>query len=274
MSDIENQPVNAEPASTDALPMANADAAAPVAALPVTPVTATPQPPNDQVRPIPIWASLLVIILCLGGGGWIMHWYVMTDALSHESKLLEPAASASTPNPRPTAAQRAAMNAQPANVPAVRKQDDNLWWVHAPEAAMLVDTHASPPTIKVINYTNYEFVPQDTRNLIISARRIARDDAVAKNLGLTDDQVSKMRGLTGQIGMVTEQADQDSLKTLWTAYDSAQSKPAAEAALVQGLTAIARKSVDRTKQAASDRADKIKSVLTADQWTKFNAMGR
>jgi hypothetical protein len=272
MSDIENQPGNTEPASTDAIPMANADA--PVAALPVTPVTSTPQPPNDQVRPIPIWASLLVIILCLGGGGWIMHWYVMTDALSHESKLLDPVSSPSTPNPRPTAAQRAAMAAQPANVPAVRKQDDNLWWVHAPEAAMLVDTHTNPPVIKVINYTNYEFVPQDTRNLIISARRIARDDAVAKNLGLGDDQVSKMRGLTGQIGMVTEPADQDSLKALWTAYDAAQSKPAAEAALVQGLTAIARKSVDRTKQAASDRAEKIKAVLTADQWTKFNAMGR
>jgi hypothetical protein len=277
MSDIANQPPDAqEPIA--ALPVEDPAAPAPAAAAP--PAIAAPlpvAPPKDESpRPIPVWASLLVILLCLGGGGWIMHWYVMTDALSHESKLLDPAtAPPDATRVRPTAAARNAMApAQPVNQPAVRKQDENLFWVHAPEAAMLVDTHTKPPVIKVINYTSYEFVPQETRTLIISARRIARDDAVAKNLGLNDEQVNKMRTLTGQIGMVTDPADMESLKTLWTTYDAAASKPAAEAAMVQGLTAIARKSVDPTKQAAADRGAKIKAVLTDDQWKKFDAMGR
>src|SRR5207302_214538 len=127
-------------------------------------------------------------------------------------------------------------NPNAAAVPAIRKQDDTTWWVHAPEAAMLIDVKTKPPTIRVINYTNYEFVPQEDRNKIISARRIARDDAVAKSLKLTDEQVNKMRGLTAQIGMVADPADLENLKNLWTAYDTAANKPAAEAAIIQALT--------------------------------------
>ncbi|HSV15155.1 MAG TPA: hypothetical protein VLI90_12925 [Tepidisphaeraceae bacterium] len=227
----------------------------------------------SEPQPIPIWASVLVILLCLGGGGWIMHWYVTSDPLSHETKLLDPGVIPAAPTRTPPSARGNNMAAAQA-APAVRKQDDTSWWVHAPEAAMLIDTKAKPPTIKVINYTNYEFVPQEDRTRIISARRIARDDAVAKSLDLTPDQVTKMRGLTAQIGMVTDPADLENLKNLWTAYDAASNKPAAETALVQALTATARKSIDKTKQAAAERSAKIKAVLTDEQWKKFDAMGR
>jgi hypothetical protein len=246
----------------------------PIDALPAAPTaepplaTAVPAEPS----PIPIWASVLVILLCLGGGGWIMHWYVTTDPLSHETKLLDPSVIPATPTRSQPSARMNAVAA--AAAPAIRKQDDTSWWVHAPEAAMLVDTKSKPPAIKVINYTNYEFVPQEDRSRIISARRIARDDAVAKSLDLTPEQVTKMRGLTAQIGMVADPADLENLKNLWTAYDAASNKAPAETALVQALTAVARKSVDKTKQAAAERSAKIKAVLTDEQWTKFDAMGR
>lgn len=241
-----------------------------VAPMPVVPVEGEP-------RPIPIWASLLVIVLCLGGGGWIMRWYISTDALSHESKILDPGSGPALTNftnrAQPRAAAQAALAA--ANAPAVRKQDDTSWWVHAPEAAMLIDTKATPPTIRVINFTNYEFVPQEDRSRIINARRIARDDAVAKALSLNPEQLTKMRGLTQQIGMVTEPADQENLKKLWAEYQAAPAaKGPAEVKLTQALSELARKSVDRTRQAAAERAAKIKSVLTDDQWKQFEAMGR
>jgi len=168
----------------------------------------------------------------------------------------------------------AAAAAAAANVPAVRKQDETSWWVHAPEAAMLVDTKSTPAAIKVINYTNYEFVPQEDRNRIINARRIARDDAVAKALSLNPEQLQTMRGLTQQIGMVTDPADQENMKKLWADYQAAANKGPAEQALTRALSELARKSVDRTRQAAADRAAKIKGVLTDDQWKQFEAMGR
>src|SRR5205807_1002775 len=114
----------------------------------------------------------------------------------HETQILDPVKYPSQVTARPAAGPRNFAPAPAVAAPAVRKQDDTSWWVHAPEAAMLIDTKTKPPAIKVINYTNYEFVPQEDRTRIISARRIARDDAVAKALGLNDDQVAKMRGLT------------------------------------------------------------------------------
>lgn len=258
----------ANPAVVAAASVPDAPAAAP---LPVVALESDP-------RPIPIWASLLVIALCLGGGVWIMRWYINSDQLSQESRILDPrAAQAATPfTARPQARAAAAPMAM-ANTAAlaVRKQDETSWWVYAPEAAMLVDTKATPPTIKVINYTNYEFVPQEHRNLIVSARRIARDDAVAKALTLTPEQATKMRALTQQIGMVTEPADQENLKALWAQYQTGGAKAGpAETKLTQSLSELARKSVDRTRQAAADRATKIKGVLTEEQWKQFEAMGR
>ena len=89
MNDAPNPPDAQEPMPAIALePPAVPDAAT---APPPTPAVAPPASPAGQVRPIPVWASLLVIVLCLGGGGWIMHWYVTTDALTHDSKLLDPA---------------------------------------------------------------------------------------------------------------------------------------------------------------------------------------
>jgi hypothetical protein len=82
-----------------------------------------------------------------------------------------------------------------------------------------------------------------------------------------------MKKLTSQIRMVTEPTDQDELKALWVEYQSSADKPSVSTKLVQALSALAKKSVDRTRQAAADRAGKIKDVLTDDQWKQFESMG-
>src|SRR4051812_49876630 len=130
----EEVPLEPSPALTDAPPI-------PVTALP-EPTAPTAAAVDTEPRPIPIWASVLVILLCLGGGGWIMHWYVTTDALSHETKIL-PANAVTSATP-PRAARMAANMAPAVAAPAIRKQDDTSWWVHSPEAAMLADVKTKP----------------------------------------------------------------------------------------------------------------------------------
>ena len=223
----------------------------------------------EEIKPLPIWASLLVILLCLFGGGWMVHWYVTTDSLSHESTILDG-------NPRSSAAAREIRRRLPTVVeqPAVRQQDQNTWWVHAPEAAMLISQPSgSPPTINAINYVSYDFVPQDNKNKIIYARRIVADSAVSATIHVTPDQLAQLRKLTSQIRMVTEPDDREALKALWIEYQSSTDKPAVSTKLVQALSALAHKSLDRTRQAAADRAAKIKAVLSDDQWKQFENMG-
>jgi hypothetical protein len=131
----------------------------------------------------------------------------------------------------------------------------------------------SPPTINAINYVSYDFVPQDNKNKIIYARRIVADSAVSAAINVTPDQLAQLRKLTSQIRMVTEPQDREALKALWVDYQSATDKPPAAAKLVQALSALAHASVDRTRQAAADRAAKITAVLTDDQWKQFENMG-
>jgi hypothetical protein len=232
--------------------------------------------PQSQPKPLSPLIAVPLIIICLAGGGWMAHWYISTDSLSHESTVLGSATS-TTPAPR------AARNATPPveNVIPIQRQDanSNTWWVHSRDAAAMIDSagKGQPITVKAVNYNSYQFVPQDQRNMIFAARRIGRDETVAKNLNLTPDQITKLRGLTGTIGMETQQADTDQLKSLWADYQNADQpadKIAVQTKLVDALGEIARKSVDATKNAVADRAAKIKAVLTDDQWKQFDAMGR
>ena len=129
-------------------------------------------------------------------------------------------------------------------------------------------------SIRSLIYNVPDFIPQDQRNRLFAARRLVRDNAAASAIGLSDDQLKRLRDLRSAIGMTTDKADLDKLTELWKAYQSAADKQTAEADLFTGLTVIARKDVDATRDTVTERADKIKAVLTDEQWKKFEAMGR
>ena len=230
-------------------------------------------PQQTQPKPLSPWIAVPLILLCLGGGGWMAHWYISTDQLTHESTVLGSAPNTPTP--------RFNRPAPPEAAPPIQRQDPNgnIWWVHSREASAMIESagKGQPINIRAVNYNSREFVPQEQYNTLLAGRRIARDTTVAKNLNLTDDQVQKLRRLTGSIGMATQQADIDLLTSLWAQYQSADQpadKLAAQSKLVDALSEIARKSVDATKAVVADRAAKIKAVLTDDQWKQFDAMGR
>jgi hypothetical protein len=48
--------------------------------------------PSDRLegsyKPLPLWASIPLLIVCLFGGGWIAHWYMNSGALVKETSIL------------------------------------------------------------------------------------------------------------------------------------------------------------------------------------------
>jgi len=236
---------------------------------------AIPAPP----KPLPIWASILIIIISLSGGIWIVKWYVKSNPLANETKLLGEA-SAAPNNPTPAKPRVRANPNQPvvaADPPAyVRATDNNNFTAHIPEAAVVFTQSAAgqPATIKTLNYLNYDFVPQEHRTKLLSARRIARDEAVQKSLKVTPEQVAKLRPLLGQIGMIASQADQDQLKAALNEYLAAGDKNAAQAKVIATLTNLANNSKEATKTTVADRAAKISAIITDEQWKTFDAMGK
>ncbi len=233
---------------------------------------------QTQSKPLSAWIAVPLILLCLVGGGWMAHWYISTDQLSHESTILDSSA-ASPVQSRAPRNNRAAPAVD--NTPPIQRLDpsSNVWWIHSRDAAAQIESagKGQPITVKAVNYNTYKFVPQEQTSTIFAARRIARDETVAKNLKLNDDQMKTLKSLTGTIGMSTQPADIDLLKSLWGEYQAADQpadKLAVQTKLVDALSEIARKSVDPTKAAVADRAAKIKAVLSDDQWKQFDAMGR
>jgi hypothetical protein len=215
-------------------------------------------------RPVSPWLTIPVILLCLGGGGWMLHWYINAGDLSPESKLLQV-----------TPADVGRANGEP---PAIQQQDASTWTVHGREAVVVFARPAAgnPFAMRSLSYVNYQFVPQDQRDRIFAARRLSHDTAVARSVKLTDDQRKQLTHLTGAIGIIHPASDTAELVKLWTAYDAAPAagKPAAESALLGGLSRVASKSIDATRNAAAERAGKIKAVLSDEQWKAFDALGR
>jgi hypothetical protein len=225
-----------------------------------------PRLPEADVptRPVSPWLTVPVILLCLGGGGWMLHWYVNAGDLSPESRLLQVT---------PTEATR---SAEP---PAIQQQDANSWTVHGREAVAVFGRPGvgKPFVLRSFSYVNYQFVPQDQRDRIFAARRLSRDTAVARNLKLTDDQMHQLGRLTGAIGIVHSPGDAATLVNLWTQYQNADkpaAKQAAEAQLLVQMTQVATKHIDATRTAAAARAEKIKAVLSDAQWKQFDALAK
>lgn len=209
---------------------------------------------NDSSKPISPLAIIPVILLCLGGGGWMVHWYVATGDLSRETSVLD--------------------SSVPGTAPVIEKKDANLYWLHVREAdAQFVRAGADKPfTVGAINYISYQFVPESDVTLIRTARRLRDDTAMRKTMNLTPDQLKQLAKLTGRISMVTTAADDSRLLGLWNEYMSGSNQAATQAKLVHALGDIAEKSMPATAKAAADRAAAIRAVLTDTQWKQFEGM--
>jgi hypothetical protein len=227
--------------------------------------------PELESRPLPIWLSIPIILLCLASGGWIIHWYLMSDPLSHQLTLL-----ADPPPARPwggQAGRNGGQNQLPPR-PFIRDAGNNTWEVRTDRADLDVSFRGGNARVASINYgTAYNFVPAETRYTIRSARIIIGDADRICALKLSSDSVKQLRALTSTITMAVSEADKQQLTSLLQAYvqtPDAQ-KPALQPKIYQTLDQIAQRSQAATRQQAVERAAQINKLITPDQWKQFQS---
>jgi hypothetical protein len=229
--------------------------------------TQTDQPaPN----PLPTWLSIPIILICLGGGGWIIHWYVMTDPISHESKILgDPPAQVQWPAGPGGGRNR--------GLPPRRIQDrtGGRYEAFTEQAHADVTVANGKATFHLIAYMNYAFVPDEPKKTIFAARNLIRDATRTAALKLTPNQINKLRGLTWTLTMVVKPEDKELLGKQLAQYVAAAEKdrPAAEIQALKTLDEIAARSTEATRQEAIDHANQINSIITPDMWKQNTAMG-
>ena len=202
--------------------------------------------------PMPIWLSIPIILICLFSGGWIIHWYVMTDPISHEGSILgDPVAQ--TNWQMPGGRIRGVGNNNPRRY--VRDLGNGSWELRNDQARAEATTNNGKPAFSIITYMAYQFVPEDVKNTIYAARSLAADADRTTALKLTPQQIKQLRQLSATIHMAVAPAARDELSNAMETYVAAKptERPALEAKVLQALDDVAEKSMPATKQQAVDR---------------------
>ena len=245
-------------------------------------------------NPLPIWLSIPIILLCLAGGGWIIHWYVVSDPISHDVKVLTDAAKPVAQPMRLPVGQGGPANPggwtcwfgggvngrnRPNGTPHVIARDaqNDRWEVKTNTATATTFKDKQGALNVRISYNNDSFLPQDIRKTLATTSSLVKTHAAALNL--VDTEKNKLQRLSNTTEMTATPADRDMLKQEITNYVQAADaqKPVVEQKLYTLLDEVAQRSLAPSIQTATEHVKEIDQIITPEMWqqnTVPNATGK
>ena len=231
---------------------------------------------QEESKPLPVWLSIPIILLCLGCGGWIIRWYVMTDPISHETTILADAPAQPTYQPRNFGGGQGNNRPRPALQRRGIQFDQNTGVMDLRTEKIRASVVVSKGTASLRNifYINVSFLPQDAYKKILQVRNLIPDQKRTEAMKLDVHQVNQLRSLQGNPPMAISADDKTALLAAAQGYVADQQNRAAlEPKILQQLDEIGDRSTDATKQAALDRAAQIDAIVTPAMWAQDAAMG-
>ena len=234
----------------------------------------TPAPTTDKpVRDIPVWLTAVILLLCIGGGGFLVWKYASTN--TPEPITIAPGnpRTALVKNYRPEGAtERTAKKTQDDDTDGIKALTPNRSWrVRAGNAYMFVNLSRKNELEISPNYRSI-YTPEQNQ-LVIMRQRLLQDDAMRDFLKVTPDQLAKLRSVPPPEGMKMPPDEKKKLTDLFEAFRSATDSAAqasAEKAVVAALDEIGKKRFEETKAYMLKRVEAIQSALTPDQINLFN----
>lgn len=217
------------------------------------------QPIENSPKPLSVWPSIPIILLCLIGGGWVIHWYVNTAPQPRRSVFSG------------TTAVEPAKPVVPRNSRGTVTNHQGSWTVRTAAATAEFTLSHGRAALESAVYNSYSFVPEEARSTIKRARDIAGDNDRANRLGISTPQLRQLIGLTTRITMAVSKPDQDLLcAQLQDVAKTPLDRVSLEAKIEQSLEDIAERSIPATRQMAVDRAAQINAIITPQQWQLNN----
>jgi hypothetical protein len=205
------------------------------------------------VRPIPLWLTVLVVAVALGGAAWFVHATFFDTRPRERIVVLEKGAD-----------------------DGVQKRGDNRWQIRAGNAWLGVDKDPAGKLSFEFRFWRYDFLPADTMDTLVKVQRLVRDGAMASQIGLTPQQVTQLRDIRNQGKVELPVADADRLRGIWSSYEATtepKAKQAAELKLIRALDEITRRLEGPATQSAVERADRARQVIKPEQWQAFDKAG-
>jgi hypothetical protein len=217
------------------------------------PATAADAP--KPVREIPPWLVAVVVLGCIAGAGW----FVWTNWLR------------SGPAERIVILDRGPDD-------GVKPSGANRFDVRSGNAALTVTKTPDGKDADVqFKWAKQEYLTPEQIKVLTVVFRVAQDPGMAAEMRVTPEQLVQLKDNRAKAKVELPAGDRDRLKSLFLAYDAEQDKDAkrkAESKLIKALDAVAAELEGPAKQLAAERTAHAQSVLTPDQFQRFDAMAQ
>jgi hypothetical protein len=232
-------------------------------------MTETAQP---KTRDIPVWLTGIILLLCIGGGGYLIRWYLQDKGSVVEipdDQVVVPSKSGGRSAWR---GQLAVMNggvrpdARNRNADGVHPSGRNSFRAKTGGTVMLINQSGSG---------RYDFIPQyqnprtaEEAELTMLRMSVLADATWRQTLNVTEEQLKDLRKkVPAPQSPRLDGADQARMTELWKAYQGASTadKPAAEKKLLAAVDEIGKKNLTTFHQFEANRAQAIKAILTPEQ---------
>jgi Spy/CpxP family protein refolding chaperone len=204
-------------------------------------------------RPVPVWLTVGAVAVAVGGAAWFVR-ATFFDARPRERIVV--------------------LDKGPDD--GVQKRGDGRWQVRAGNAWLGIEKDpAGKPSLE-FRFWRYDFLPADAMDTLVKVQRLVRDGAMARQIGLTPQQLTQLRDIRAQGKAELPPADAERLRGLWSGYEATsdpKAKQAAELRLIRALDEITRRLEAPATQSGVERAERARKVLRAEQWQQFDQAG-
>lgn len=232
---------------------------------------------NQKVRDIPVWLTALILLLSLGGGGYLLSWYIKDKPRAKEIVKVDlptPRGGNNWRGPGGTRGTGGTGGNPTRNTPSNSGGDGirtsanrpNTWNVRSGESLLYVTVDRSGALELSPSYVTQSLTP-DQAQLLLMRRRLLSDKPMRDHVKLTDEQLTKLKNIPDFKGMLISDDERSQLVKLFEAWRKAPSadKPKAEKEVLTTLAAIGKKQLEPTKAFDSGRAQSVKDIVSAEQ---------
>ena len=221
----------------------------------MTQIIESPPPRTAPPKALPVWASILLIMGALGSAAGVVYWYFKTGPLAGETVVLDRG---------------------PEDGVKTLVADKN-WRAVSGNAVLRVTRDRKGELQAAFDFLHYDFLAPEQFAILNNGRRLAIDSAMAQDIGVTDQQLAKLReGVRHGFKIEIADADKQRLLSLFKDYlgASGSSRDSRETALLRAMEEIGDRTAAAAHQAGADAAARIHSALTPQQWQKFDQIGQ
>jgi Spy/CpxP family protein refolding chaperone len=234
---------------------------------------------QSKTRDIPIWLTGMVLLLCIGGGGWLIMWY-MRDNPNRVVEIPEDkSVNYATGNGGRAWRTQGAGQAAPRirinpDADGIQASSKTSYRAKVGNTLILINSNGGNRTDFVPQYLNARSPEQ--ADLSMMRMSLLSDSNWREHLKLTEEQLAQLRNKVPP-PQVMKLDPQDSLRLagLWKTYQNAVSsaKPAAEKAFLAAVDEIGKKNIPAYKEYEAKRAEAIKAALTPEQIKLYRSAG-